>query len=28
MRLMDLLHADCQVRLAPGEHLADTRITL
>ena len=28
MRFMDLLHADRQVRLAPGEHLADTRITL
>lgn len=28
MGLMDLLHADRQVRLTPGEHLADTRITL
>lgn len=28
MRFMDLLHADRQVRLAHGEHLADTRITL
>ncbi len=28
MRLMHLLHADGQIRLAPGEHFADTRITL
>jgi hypothetical protein len=25
---VNLLHADGQVRLTPGEHLADTRITL
>lgn len=28
MRLMDLLHADRQVRLTPGEHLADTLVAL
>ncbi|ADF59678.1 hypothetical protein EC036_01100 [Enterobacter cloacae] len=28
MRFMDLLHADRQIRLTPGEHFADTCITL
>jgi len=28
MRFVHLLHADRQIRLTPGEHFADSRITL